>query len=120
MTAIDGGCAAIARGRRVRNLDTSQPPEGDLASGAGAKSRQSQEVPRLAGGWYSALLLALRGVDHFLDDLGDGDVAVIRLGVDEIERVPPSPNIELMIPARWLALAAHPLCSGMIAAGAAF
>ncbi len=51
-------------------------------------------------------LLAFQSLDHFLDDLGNRDVSLICLPVNEIERILPQANVELMFAARGLPLAA--------------
>jgi hypothetical protein len=50
--------------------------------------------------------LAFQGVGCFLNHLSNRNVALVRLRIDEIERIPPQPDVKLMIPARGLALAA--------------
>src|SRR5580693_6476621 len=59
-------------------------------------------------GWH----LSLQGFCRFLDHLRNRNIALVRNGVDEIERVPPEPNVELMIPARKLPPALESLCFG--------
>ena len=54
-----------------------------------------------------ALLLTLQSVGHFFDDLRHGNVAVVRLGIDEIERIPPQADVKLVIATCRLALPAR-------------
>ena len=46
--------------------------------------------------------LSLQGFCRFLDHLRNRNIALVRNGIDEIKRVPPESNVELMIPARKL------------------
>src|SRR5208337_2694812 len=51
-------------------------------------------------------LSAAQSLGRLLDNLGNGNIALVRLGIDEIERVAPEPNVKLMVAARRLAVTA--------------
>src|SRR5271155_4033716 len=76
------------------------------SSSAGVGAECALPSPRSILGRL-ALLLTLQSVGHFFDDLRHGNVAVVRLGIDEIERIPPQADVKLVIATCRLALPAR-------------
>jgi hypothetical protein len=76
-------------------------------------SKPNQPCEVRPGSW-TIDLSAAQSLGRLFDNLGNGDIALVRLGIDEIERVAPEPNVKLMVAARGLVVTAADAGIGLL------